>query len=292
MSQFRLNRKLFGRGAGNFSPTGLSRDELMQRIVSVRPYYDVCVTPTPFCPKPSFTNRVVSLGEEDDVYEVKHIDDRIGDSGFVEEHEVWENILIRTKNPADGGIVRGTNNAVAFFNGDCPIIALVEDDKIAVLHAGFRTQIRENKDEPNIIEVAMKHFDPDNTRAFIGFGIGPCCWVPEYEDKPEVLDPSKSRHPELLALCISRTTDASPFGAGHASIDLYKLAKGLIMETGIPARRILINNQCTCCARAQDERLWFWSHNRFKACKQEVDGRNMAVAWLDADLTSDGFEKL
>jgi len=204
----------------------------------------------------------------------------------------WSGWFARTSEMADGCIVHGTQAAVAIFNGDCPIIVLVEDDKLAVLHAGFRTQIRENKDEPNIIEVAMKHFNPDNTKAFVGFGIGPCCWVPEYEDKPEVLDPSKSRHPELLALCISRTTDVSPFGSDHVSVDLYKLAKGLLMEVGIPSKRVLINSQCTCCARAPDERLLYWSHNRFKAGKQEVDGRNMAVAWLDTELQSDGFETL
>src|SRR3989344_7216943 len=106
----------------------------------------------------------------------------------------WSGWFARTSEPADGCIIRRFETAVAIFNGDCPIISLVENDKLAVLHTGFRTLIREKKDEPNIIEVAMKQFSPSATKAFVGLGIGPSCWMKENADKPEVLYPSLSLH--------------------------------------------------------------------------------------------------
>lgn len=283
-----LYRQLVGRvphgDYADFKPSNHSREEFMEKI-SVARHHFLTVRPySLFAPTVAFTNRVVRLGEDDDVWgRTEREDDYDAEERRVGSRDVWREILIRTKNPADGGIVTGEKKAIAIFNGDCPTVALVQDDQLAVLHCGFRTLIRENHDEPNIIEVAMKHFDPKRTRALVGHGIGSCCWVPEYDDKPEVLDPTKSRHPDLLAHCLSKTTEKSPFGAGHTSVDLYRLAKGLLAAVGISEERIRINSRCTCCAEKNGKPL-FWSYTRFKAGKQEKDGRNMSVLFLDSHL--------
>jgi len=112
--------------------------------------------------------------------------------------------------------------------------------------------------------------------------------VPEYEDKPEVLDPKKSRHPNLLGESLRKTTEKCPFGAGHVSVDLYHLAKGLLMEVGIPEVNIRGSSRCTCCAE-EDGKPLFWSYTRFKAGKQEKDGRNMSVIFLDSYARKEPF---
>ena len=98
MSQLRLYRQLVGR-LMNFNPVGLSREAFMVKIF-VAHHYFLGVRPyILFCPKLAFTNRVVRIGEDDDIYSKKEID---------------EAIVIRTKNSADGGIVTGKKNAIAF----------------------------------------------------------------------------------------------------------------------------------------------------------------------------------
>lgn len=286
--QLGLYRQLVGRvpygDTADFKPSNHSREEFMEKISMARQHFLTVRPYSLFAPTVAFTSRVVRLGEDDDVYgRTEREDDYDAEERYVGSQNVWREILVRTKNPADGGIVTGEKKAIAIFNGDGPTIALAQDDQLAVLHSGFRTLIRENRDEPNIIEVAIKHFDPKQTRAWVGHGIGSCCWVPEYDDKPEVLDPTKSRHPDLLARSLSKTTDKSPFGAGHVSVDLYHLIRGLLLEVGIPEERIRINSRCTCCAE-EDGKSLFWSYTRFKAGKQEKDGRNMSVLFLDSHL--------
>ena len=291
--QLGLYRQLVGRlpygDTADFKPSNHSREEFMEKISMAREHFLTVRPYTLFAPTVAFTNRVVRLGEDNDAWTRER---RVWNAGEEQDSphiaKTREEVLIRTKSPADGGIVKGEMKAVAIFNGDCPTVALVQDDQLAVLHGGFRTLIRENREEPNIIEVAIKHFDPKRTRAWVGHGIGLCCWVPEYDDKPEVMDPMKSRHPELLAHSLSKTTEKSPFGPGHVSVDLYRLAKGLLMEVGIPEENIRINSRCTCCAEENGKPL-FWSYTRFKAGKQHVDGRNMSVLFLDRHVHDETF---
>ena len=304
MSELKLYRCLVG-NRWNCSPAGLSREEFMEKIFYARQDFLSLRPNTLFCPKPDFTNRVVVKGQEDDVYSRKVMNQILGpgdpkndhlidvnfdNSVVIGEEEVEEVVMTRTKNPADGGIVTGAKNAVAFFNADCPIIALVEGEKLAVLHAGYRALMRPIRHEPNIIASALRHFDITNTRAYVGFGIGPCCWKPEYENKPEILDPSKIWLGNILQSALSTTTEKSPFGPGHVSVDLYALSRSMLMLAGIPENKILINSWRTCCAE-QDGKPIFWSHTRFQAGLQEVDGRNMAIAFLSPNLQNDGFEK-
>lgn len=87
---------------------------------------------------------------------------------------MWDALFGRSREAADGGLVKGTNRAIGFFNGDCPIVCLWQDDQLAVLHAGYRCLIRESSDEPNVIDQALVNFDALRLQAWVGLGIGSC----------------------------------------------------------------------------------------------------------------------
>lgn len=211
-------------------------------------------------PKANFSNRVVKPSQ-------------------TSEWEAWGPALQRTRQGADGVIVEGLSQPVAVCNGDCPLLCLWQDQRLAVLHAGYRCLIRQDPTEPDLVQNALAHFDPKQVQAWIGFGIGPCCWVPGYKTKPEILNPALARNPELLKSCLSRTT-RSPLGPGHVSVDLLLLARLLLLECGVPNQQIAWNNQCSCCEQDWGTGKYRnWSLTRWKA-EGGVDGRNFAVAYL------------
>lgn len=181
----------------------------------------------------------------------------------------WSGWFARTSELADGCIVRGTKMAVGIFNADCPLLCLYEDEKLCVLHIGYRCLIRQNREEEGIVEVALRNFNPKKVKASVFGGIGPCCWVPEYDDKPEILKPELSRYPSALQGCLSKTMAKSPFGADHISVDLYRLARSLLLQGGIPDVSISMDATCTCCATA-DGKPVFWSHTRFEARSKKL----------------------
>lgn len=258
-------RTLYGPRMADFHPQHHSKESLIETVRKARALLGR-VSPRPvqrvFAPRVSFSNRVVSLGQED---------------------AVWASDFIRTQGPADGGIVTSELTAVAIFNADCPVVCLYTEDRLAVLHTGFRCLVRANPRDPHIIEVGMRFFPADRPRAWIGYGIGPCCWVPGLDDKPEVLDTRSSRYPDLLGMCLARTTAASPFGPGNLSVNLYGLAFGLLLEVGIPEEAIRIDDRCTCC-HVQAGDFLYWSHTRYKK-HGGVDGRNLAMLWLDSSVS-------
>jgi len=249
-----LKHGIFGYEFGNFRPTHQSRRELLEKI-----------------------NKVFSETRPALIYGLKanfttHID-------VFKDDEPWNMWFSRSKDDADGGIlINKPNVAIAIFNGDCPVICLHEDQKLAVLHGGYRCLVRANRDELGILELALQHFKPSRTKAYVFGGIGSCCWVPEYDDKPEILKPELSRRPDLLKKSLSMTTAICPFGADKVSVDLYELIKLQLEEHSV---EVTMNKTCTCCAMNGP---WYkyWSHTRFQAGKQEkLDGRNMAIAWLE-----------
>ncbi|TSC73143.1 MAG: hypothetical protein G01um101438_166 [Parcubacteria group bacterium Gr01-1014_38] len=249
---------------GNFHPTSQPREEFLKTLMRAKEKHLPPHMPWIFGPWVQFSNRVAHLHEDDDSWTT-------GDS--------WPTGFVRTRSPADGGIVTGPLTGIAIFNGDCPLVFLQQNDQLAVLHAGYRCLIRADQDGKNVIESAIEYFDPKQTHAWIQGGVGPCCWLPEYDDKPEILEPKRSRRPELLAQCLGRTTQ-SPAGPGHVSVDLYALARGLLLQVGVPEENISWDTTCTCCAMENGEPP-YWSYTRFKSGKQDVDGRNFSIAWLE-----------
>lgn len=256
----------------DFRPSNLSFEQLKDRILRAREN-SMCAKPyVVYAPCVDFTNRVVMLGEEDDVGWKEKGNGNLPDLTF-----------IRTNEPIDGGIVEGDKQAIAFFIGDCPTIVLRQNNRLSFLYGGFRNLVRRDKEEPNIVEVALKYFNPAKVVVWVGHGIGPCCWVPEYGDKPEILDPVKSRDPGILKHAIHKTTSKSPYGAGHLTVDLYDLVQSLLLKARVNRKNIVIDSRCTCCAE-EHGRLLYWSHTRFKSGGQKVDGRNMSVVTLNGRL--------
>lgn len=253
-----LQRLLCGRAYGDFRPAHQSREELLAKIERVRTTYDLTFSISALVV--DFTSRVVWMDEDRDD---------------------WGQGFFRTRQKADGGVLNGSN-AIAIFNGDCPTVTLWDPQtaRFAHLHAGYRCLIRQDPSEWNILEAAIGEFeDRRRVRACIWGGIGPCCWVPEYDDKPEILEPARAgRNSEFLARSVSRTT-RSPLGPGQVSVDLYKLARLFLLRLAVPAQNISGDATCACCATEADRPI-YWSHTRWKQ-EGGTDGRNLAVTWIE-----------
>ena len=110
-------RGMWNAHLGNFSPL-LGIDHLAEEIeknMTNRAWRKV------FAPRCEFTTRIVTLGQED---------------AFLATDNTW---LVRSKQPADGGIVECPEQAVMIFNADCPIVVIFDEqqERLAVLHAGL-----------------------------------------------------------------------------------------------------------------------------------------------------------
>lgn len=258
-----LQHVILGRRFGDFNPQNIAQKKFGNIIEDALTQAGMPLgahAPTRFFfPTAKFTNRVAALDTIDVPVAYR---------------------FTRTNFPADAGIVNGERAAVGSFNGDCPFICVWEGTRLAGLHGGFRCLIRADNGEPNLLEAVIAHFHPAKTFAWIGGGIGPCCWMPDSATKPEILDPKKSRHSQLLSSCLTRTTPRSPFGPGHLSVDLYALAAGLLQEVGVPADHITIDGRCTCCAGGPGNYA-YWSFTRHRK-DGGTDGRNLSLAWLDS----------
>ncbi len=253
-----LQYKIFGIKYGDFRPANQSREALLTLIEKTAlPELPPEISMI-YAPQVDFTNQTADINEN---------------------YDQWTPWFSRTKTEADGGFVCDNKTAIAFFNGDCPILCLQQGKKMAAMHAGYRCLIRKNSKEEGIIETTIRQFDPKRTKAFIFGGIGPCCWFPEYDDKPEILKLELCRHPEILKDCLAKTNNNSPFKVNHVSVDLYKLAAELLKSLGVLQDNISMDSRCTCCAKEKDKPV-FWSYTRFMAGKQgDVNGRNLSVVW-------------
>lgn len=249
---------IFGKPHGDFHPAHQTKEQLLSKIKNLIEEHLPRISAI-YSPKIGFTTNIACFGEN---------------------NEIWSPYFLRSREYADGGVVSMRKIAIGVFNGDCPLLCLWENDKLAVLHVGYRCLIRANPKEENIIESAMRQFNPNRVRAFIFGGIGPCCWVPEYDDKPEILNPDLSRHSFILQSCLNKTSSASPFGPGYVSVNLYKLSYELLKASGVPDSQIKWNHECSCCAKDRSKPA-YWSHTRYRAQKQDIDGRNLALAWLE-----------
>lgn len=265
--------RIFGVDFGNFSPSQLSQADwaakLAATVKNLKP--DVpgnsslfCNVERIFAPRVAFTTNIARLGES----ELETYRDANADGPGV----------IRTKDKADGMILPvDPHFAVAICNADCPIIVIEDRTKYAVLHAGYRCLIREDKNEEGIIEQAMKHFHPGMpTTVKIFGGIGDCCYAFDY---PEAKDANLVRYPDILREAMGRTKADRTWKQRRTSIDLYLVAKRILQQCGVHESQMNIDETCTCCAGfAPDhpDQLEFWSHSRVKANGGQ-EGRNLCL---------------
>src|SRR5579859_3807002 len=156
-----LRTRFFGRAYGDWRPRAGNPRGLAQLISRVQgelpPSLNEFVAPS--C---DFTNRIEDASQAEP----------LGDGCF------------RTMGPADGVVIDRCHVAAALFPGDCPSLCLYDERRLAVLHVGYRCLIRAMADEHDLVATGLTHFDRDRVRAWIGCGIGPCCWVPGFQSKP------------------------------------------------------------------------------------------------------------
>ncbi len=253
-----LRHQIWGKERGNFDPSQ-DQEKFLNQLAAEGQSAGLNSIFAPTC---AFTNRIVQLGE----------DDLLMDEWF-----------IRTRQPADGGIVEGPFDAVAFFNADCPIVA-VHDKKrgrLAVLHAGYRCLIpaarynRRSAEEErrSIIQVLFedKAFSPSNVEVFVGYGVGPCCYG--FERNPSMRFDLQDGS---LDLPIGRATRGPR--AWQKSIDLYALIEKQLGSVGVPEHRINVDYTCMGCFKDMSFPLYYSN------CYDGPGaGRNASLAWFTSD---------
>lgn len=243
---YRIYHEIYGMNYGNFDyRVTAPRDvlSLLEKIKTSRLFGKI------YGPRCQFTNRIVKIGQEDQNL-----------SGW----------YIRSKNPADGVIVENSRDAAAFFNADCPIVAVYDEvrERCAALHAGFRCLVpKKNKKfrERSILKVLFEDygFEPKYVNVFFGYGIGPCCYGAEHYE--ELNDPT-------IDLPLGRATRGSR--AGQKSIDIYKLIYNQLAALGVPGGKIRADLRCTSCDGLDKPKY-------FSNVRVLPEGRNAVLIWLD-----------
>lgn len=140
----------------DFHPKSTGFKERMREVLSIAEIR--CGIPA--APKLQFTNIVVDVKDyEEYVYEN-------------------ENGLYRTKNFADGTIIREPERPAAIFNADCHVGILYHEktNRFALIHLGLKCFFREDG-SPNIIQNAIKALGVpvSELQIWVGGGIDFCC---------------------------------------------------------------------------------------------------------------------
>lgn len=181
------------------------------------------------------------------------------------------NYFSRTRFDADGGIVEAPHHALLLLNGDCPVIALFEEGRkrLAFIHAGFRCLVRENPNEPNIIDAAftIHGFDPKAVDVFVGFGIGSCCFGAEH-------------YPEVKFQSIPLPVQRAIRGPrrGQLAVDLYIVIRNMLARAGVQEERISMDRTCTACSGRENGGSGAFHSNVWDG---KEAGRNAALVWFE-----------
>lgn len=167
-----------------------------------------------------------------------------------------------TRHAADGILVVATGSAAGITVADCLAICLWAEERLAVLH-GARACLAPPDGRPGIIAEAVHTgaFAPAATRAWVGAGIGACCYG--LDTVPEGIPPFIVRRPTR-----------GPRQNKPYALDLRALAAARLRSAGISADQITVDTRCTSCARTGDADT-YWSHVRGDP------ERNLFVAWLE-----------
>lgn len=170
---------------------------------------------------------------------------------------------------ADALIVKHRQFRLTMLPGDCPPIVLVDEESsmIALLH-GSRDALERRVIQKTLRVWREEGADPDQTKAFVGPGIGVCCyWFP----------PSQERE-SWLRLWPKEYILESPslFGGSYWAIDLQGFIREHLWREGI--RTTLFSGVCTCCSQ-EEGGFSFPSHRRSKMLGNP-ESRFLAAAWL------------
>lgn len=132
---------------------------------------------------------------------------------------------------ADGVVTTEKSVALAALGADCPCVALVAREAVAVAHSGWRGTVAD------IAPVAVRRLievGGRDVRAWIGPGIGPCC----FEVGPEVVEALENAHGPLGEL-------ARPGPRGRPHVDLAGVIERSLAAVGVGS--IARDPRCTRC---------------------------------------------
>jgi polyphenol oxidase len=146
---------------------------------------------------------------------------------------------IKGAGEADGMLTREQDVFLGVLTADCVPVLLVAPEKriAAVVHAGWRGSLAG-------IAAKMVHFlnaehgiAPEGVEAAIGPAIGPCC----YEIKEDVSRPLISRWGKIAHGCVENRE-------GKTFLDLRRLNRLTLEQSGVPSKQIFDVGPCTSCA--------------------------------------------
>lgn len=260
-SSQQLHYRIIGQQAGNFDQSAQSSNALFDYVKQAQEKNLLPNISYIFAPRMVGTTDIIHLDRATDAQKIR-----------------FKHLFIPTAKTPNGGLVQGCGTAIALFNNDNPMLCLYQGLKLALVNISYPCLLPIDDKKNGIISHSMLHFEPSLVKAYIFGGIGPCCWVPNYNNFPEILHPEQSVHSELKKY-ITKTIIRSPLGPNRVTVDLYALAHYLLRQSGIRENNISWHSNCTCCA-TENGQPTYWSHTRFKAGKQSIDGYNMCLAWL------------
>jgi polyphenol oxidase len=146
---------------------------------------------------------------------------------------------IKEAGEADGMLTREQDAFLAVLTADCvPVLFIAADRKMAaVVHAGWRGSVAG-------IAAKMVHFlnaehgiTPEGVETAIGPAIGPCC----YEIKEDVSRPLIDRWGKIAHGCVENRE-------GKTFLDLRRLNRLILEQSGVPSTQIFDVSPCTSCA--------------------------------------------
>lgn len=157
---------------------------------------------------------------------------------------------------ADGLVTTERQLSLLVLTADCLPVALVADRAVAMVHCGWRglTQGIVGMGVASLLESSGK--GSEDIAAYIGPGIGECCY--------EVGEDVKT--------AVSRRTGSEEFFSDRTrALDLVALTKSELMNEGVRSDYIHAVDICTSCCGEN-----FFSHRRDGG----ITGRQGGVIWL------------
>ena len=165
----------------------------------------------------------------------------------------------RSREEADAVVVKPGQQAV-IFNADCPILALEQQQRLIVVHAGLGSFVdRTKQGRKGLLDEVVARFGTRFGFGFFGYGIGPCCYSPPWLSSEDL--PGYS------------IEDIEPEGPPQLAprIDLMRLVALEIRRLGVRIADFNFDEYCTACS----------PHYHSNKHDGPDAGRNAAFFWLD-----------